>query len=164
MRSRFPIASVVFLAVAALGHFAYVYMTNRYSAEAASEDRHPFLGTWTDEAGEEGNSITFSFVRRPAPGPIPGLELWEGRVICQKFLDGNEGEGSWGYESWKPLRLNVTLGDRSRVAAVKLVDRDHLMIRFVEDLPPDRRHDVFRGPDTRRLTRVRPGADRKEAP
>jgi hypothetical protein len=169
VRSRFPIASVVFLAVATLGHFAYVYITNRQSAALASEDRHPFLGTWTDEAGEDGNFITFSFVRRPAPGPIPGLELWEGRVACEKFLDGMEGEGSWGYENWKPLRLNVTVANRSRVAAVKLVDQDHLMLRFVEDLPPDRRHDVFRSPDARLLTRVRPGAeppraDRKEAP
>jgi hypothetical protein len=135
----------------------YVYVTNRGIAKR--DELAGLLGTWTDEAGEEGNFITFSVVRRPAPGPIPGLELWEGKVACHNFLDGNDREGSWGYESWKPLRLNITLADGNRVAAIKHVDGDHLLVRFVEDLPPEKRRDVFRSPEVRRLRRVPTGAE-----
>jgi hypothetical protein len=145
----------------ALAPLAYVYVTNR--SIKARDDLAGFLGTWTDETGPEGNFITFGEVRRPAPGPIPGLELVEGTVVCHDFLDGNEGEASWGYEHWKPLRLNITFAGRNRIAAVKAVDRDHLMIRFVEDLPFDRRHDVFRSPEARLLTRVPAGAEPPQA-
>ena len=170
MKRAFQLVSAVAVfALFALGHVAYVHMANKHLADATSEDRMPFLGTWTDETGEEGNFITFGVVRRPAPGPIPGLELWEGRVTCHNFLDGNEGEGVWGYENLQPLRLNISVGDRGRVAAVKLVDRDHLRIRFIEDLPFEKWHDALRSPEARVLTRVQAGAeppqaDRKEAP
>ena len=167
MKLKLRLRSVVLFALATLTPFAYVYITNR--STAAREDLTPFLGTWTEETGAEGNFITFGVVRRPAPGPFPGIELVEGTVVCHNFLDGNDGEGSWGYEHWKPLRLNVTVAGRSRVAAVQVVDRDHLKIRFVEDLPFDKRHDVFGSPDARVLTRVQAGAegphaDRMEGP
>ena len=161
MKPRFPITSVLVFALFTLTPFVYVYVTNRGIAER--DELAGVLGTWTDEAGEEGNFITFSVVRRPAPGPIPGLELWEGRVACHNFPGGNDAEGSWGYESWKPLRLNIILPDGNRVAAIKRVDRDHLLLRFVEDLPPEKWRDAFRSPEVRRLRRVPAGAEPPQA-
>jgi hypothetical protein len=161
--------SLVFFALVALTPFAYVYITNRSRPPAAWDELTPFLGTWTDETGKEGNFITFRLVWRKAPGPFPGLQVGEGQVVCHRFLDGNEGEASWNYESCKAHRLNVTFPGRSRIAAYRMVDQDHMMIRFVEDLPFDKHHAAFPSPDARLLTRVRAGAEGpsaggKEAP
>jgi hypothetical protein len=113
-----------------------------------------FLGTWTDDRGEPGNSVRFSQVEVPLPNVPLGMSAYEGRATFRKLFGADEVRAKWNYENFDPLRLNVVFADRSRVAAIRLLDHDHLLMRFVEHLPYWTGIDVFEGPEVVRLTRT----------
>jgi len=116
--------------------------------------RDEFLGTWTDERGEPGNSIRFSLVEVPLPNAPLGMVACEGRVTVRKLFGVDELRETWGYENAKAPRLNVTFLGRGRVAAFRFLDHDHAQMRFVEHLPYWTGIDVFQDSETVLLTRT----------
>ena len=116
--------------------------------------RDEFLGSWTDERGEPGNSIQFSLVEVPLPSAPPFVVAYEGRVTVRKLFGVDELRTTWGYENAQAPRLNVTFLGRGRVAAFRFLDHDHVQMRFVEHLPYWTGIDVFQDPETVLLTRM----------
>jgi hypothetical protein len=82
------------------------------------------------------------------------MSAYEGRATFHKLFGADEVRATWGYENLDPPRLNVTFSGRGRVAALRLLDHDHLLMRFVEHLPYWTGIDVFEGPEVVRLTRT----------
>src|SRR5262245_20482437 len=92
-------------------------------------DRDAMIGTWTDEVGPPGNSIRFYFVPRDIPG-APYATAYEGHITLVNFLERANARGSWGYGSWDPLTLNLTVGRKAWFVAIRPIDGDHLLVRF----------------------------------
>src|SRR5436309_5911903 len=67
-----------------------------------------FLGSWTDDRGEPGNSVRFSLVEVPLPNAPLGMSAYEGRATFHKLFGADEVRATWGYENFDPPRLNVT--------------------------------------------------------
>jgi hypothetical protein len=109
-------------------------------------------GVWTDEQGPPGNRICFWNVVVSKTGMFSVIE---GRVRVNNILGKEEANGTWNFENWQPLRLNVTFQDGGYVAAVRQIDADHLLLRYSTDVQEVTSGDVFAHPDTIRLTRVR---------
>jgi hypothetical protein len=116
-----------------------------------------FLGTWTEEQGEPGNSIRFGLVRSPVSDRFPGIEVYGGVAVFRKHFGDGEVRAAWNYENHRRLRLNIVFPDRAIIAAVKVLDHDHLLVRFGADIEALSRDDVFESPDTKRLTRTAEG-------
>jgi hypothetical protein len=146
---------VFLLATPLLLGLAFSLLVNQGGSGAGEDRRTAVLGTWTEGTGQPGNRITFETVASPTPAPYPGLVLYEGRVTFTKHLGEDEVRATWNYESFHPLRLNITYTGKSRVAAVKFLDHDHLLLRFVERLPDWSAAEVFHGPEVIRLTRLK---------
>jgi hypothetical protein len=123
-----------------------------------------FLGSWTDERGEPGNSVDFSLVEVPLPNDPIWVTAYEGRATFRKLFGADEVRTTWGYESLDPPRLNVTFDGRNRVAAIRFLDHDHLVMRFVERLPYWTGIDVFEGPEVVLLTRTHERQPPAQAP
>jgi hypothetical protein len=144
---------LILLAAVLLGYAALGFDRGLTSKEQS--DRDAFLGTWTEEGGEPGNSIRFYLVPREIPG-VPAVVAYEGHVTFRKQLGADETKGTWGFESWSPLRLSVSAGDRYWFVAVRVLDPDHILIRLGGDIEEMSRPDVFANAETKALTRVRP--------
>jgi hypothetical protein len=146
----------VFCALVALWTAYYFYSgTDRPHPDAA--ERLAFLGTWTEEAGEPGNSIRFSFVRCRQVGTVMGLSAWEGRAEFRKHFGRDEVVTTWGYADYDPLLLNVHPTARIRFAAVRMLDPNRMQIRFGGDFNVMSSIDVFDSPETKVLTRTEDG-------
>lgn len=124
--------------------------------DGATSRLHLLDNTWTDECGTPGNSIHIYSVRAATPKNYVGLECYEGRIDFKRTFGEEEIRTSWNYGSFDPIVLNVLIPEKNiHMAAVKIIDDDHLLIRFLGKLPEMPGEDVFRHPDTRRLTRQR---------
>jgi hypothetical protein len=126
----------------------------RFGSDGFGGVTDEFLGSWTDDRGEPGNSVQFSLVEVQMPNAPLGMAAYEGRATFCKLFGADEVRAVWNYENFDPLRLNVVFADRGRVAAIRLLDHDHLLMRFVEHLSYWTGIDVFEGPDVVRLTRT----------
>jgi len=119
----------------------------------ASDDQFMMIGTWTDEAGEPGNSIRFYLVERDiGSGP---LRAYEGRATLVKFLGKETAEATWNGGSHDPRVLNFSIGRRAWYVQIRKVDDDHILIRFGTDAEEMYKHEALEHPDMKRLTRVR---------
>jgi hypothetical protein len=116
-------------------------------------DRVAMIGTWTDEAGPPGNSVRFYFVRRDIPG-VAYVEAWDGHLAVANVTGQTDAAGTWGYGSWEPLVLNLTINGRPWYAAIRKLDDDHLLVRFGTNAEEMYRADAIDHPDARVLTRI----------
>ena len=144
---RNPFLSVI-VAVGLLG-----LLWARMTAVDLDADRDAMIGTWTDEAGAPGNSIRFYFVPVELPA-TPYATAYEGHVTLVNFLGHEKMRGSWGYGSWDPLTLNVTVGRQPVFMAIRKLDDDHLLVRTGTDGEEMYRPGVLDHPDARILTRI----------
>lgn len=119
-----------------------------------SRDLDRFQGTWTLPTGPAGNSLEFYMVQTAIPGSV--LDALEGHIRIQGFNGWADGRCDWGYESFEPLRLNLSGGAPHRFAAIMMIDDDHLQIRFGDDITVLSSSTVFNSPDTLVLHRVPP--------
>jgi hypothetical protein len=116
-----------------------------------------FLGKWTEPAGEPGNSIEFGLTRVELPGSP--LDAYEGWVEFRKQLGQEKTRVSWNYGYWDVLQLNVTVPGKSRVAYVRTLNNDHMLIHFLNTIPNKHPPNVFESPEVKAMVRVR-DADR----
>jgi hypothetical protein len=131
------------------------FLVSRLSSdEPGREELTAFLGTWTNEKGEPGNSIRFWEEVHNLPGMPSFIQVGEGRVTWTRHFGPGETVETWNYESWRPLRLNVTVAGTARVVPIRMLDRNHLLIRFAEDGDDVARPDVFDSPEMLLLTRT----------
>jgi hypothetical protein len=135
----------------AIGIAAYLYMAR--SGTPSSTDSEAMIGTWTDEAGEPGNSIRFYFVPVEIPG-APYATGNEGHVTLAGWLGENQAQASWNYGGLDPLVLNLVVGTKTCYAAVRKLDEDHLLIRIGADPEEMMRLEAIEHPETKRLTRI----------
>jgi len=117
------------------------------------KDRDIMLGTWTDDAGLPGNSVRFYLIAHDLPG-APLATAFEGRATLIRHLGEEKAEAGWNYGSWDPLVLNLLVGEKSRYAAIRKLDDDHILIRFGTDAEEMYRFEALDHRDTRRLTRI----------
>jgi hypothetical protein len=120
---------------------------------ASPDDRNAMIGTWTDEQGPPGNSVRFYYVARNIPG-APYATAYDGHVTLAHFLGHVNARGTWGYGTWDPLVLNLTVGRRSWYVAIRKLDDDRLLVRFGTDAEEIYRPGAVDHPDARVLTRV----------
>jgi hypothetical protein len=84
----------------------------------------------------------------------------EGHGRINGLLGENDAPIIWNYESHAPLRLNVIIGKRTLVVPVRLVDQQHLLLRFVPTAAVGVwTNQVWDGPDVVRLTRTKDAAE-----
>jgi hypothetical protein len=135
---------------------AFFYLFYDRSSSSSQQERTAFFGTWTEEGGEPGNYIRFGLVWRTLPNnPIPGVQAGDGVAEFHKQLGVEKTQVQWNYESWMPLRLNVTIPGKCNFASIRMLDSDHLLIRFTTTIQAASATDVLEGPEVKRLTRVR---------
>ena len=130
-----------------------------WNATRTTDDRFIMIGTWTDEAGPPGNSVRFYFVEREIPG-IDSATALDGHLTLVNFLGQSDNAGTWGYGSFEPMALNLTVNGRPMYAAVRMVDDEHLLFRLGTVPEEMYRPDALDHPDARVLTRI----GREEAP
>jgi hypothetical protein len=120
-----------------------------------------FLGTWTDEKGPPDNYARFNLVTRPLPNALPGVQVSEGQGRLHGLFGENNQPITWNYESHQPLRLNVSIGKRTFVAPVRLLDADHMLLRVVPTTDVDvwSADEVLDGPGVIHLTRRKDEAE-----
>src|SRR5262249_15607416 len=70
--------------------------------EHGDEVSTEFLGTWTEETGQPGNSIKFFLVRASMPANYVGLVPYEGRVTFIKHFGQGEIQATCNYSSFDP--------------------------------------------------------------
>jgi hypothetical protein len=118
----------------------------------APNDDMAMLGTWTDEAGEPGNSIRFYLVERDlGTGP---LKAYEGHATLVKFLDRDTAQATWNNGSSNPRVLNFLIGRRAWYIQLRKLDDDHILVRFGTDAEEMYRPGALDHPDAKVLTRV----------
>jgi|SRR5262245_46798252 len=122
-------------------------------SSTAPNDDSVMLGTWTDEAGAPGNSIRFYLVERDLPGSGP-MKAYEGRAALVKFLNRDAAEGTWNSGSSNPRVLNFLIGKRAWFIQVRMLDDDHILVRFGTDAEEMYRPGALDHPDAKVLTRV----------
>jgi hypothetical protein len=139
------------------GVFVLTYLVFAGSERSRADRDTPVIdGTWTEEAGTPGNSIHIYSVRAPMPENYWGLECYEGRMDFKRHFGEEKLRTSWNFGSFEPLILNVILpGKKVRFARVRVVDSDHLLVRFGDDLEALEREGAFRHGDVKPLTRTR---------
>jgi len=120
----------------------------------AHDDLQMIDGTWTEEGGPPGNSVRLYSVPARMPKDYVGLAAYEGRATLLKHFGQERIDTIWNYENFDPLRLNIDIPGHARFAAIKVLDPDHLLLRFGSDIGALSREDVLRHPDTKRLTRT----------
>jgi len=113
-----------------------------------------FLGTWTEEGGEPGNSIRFGFVRSPGSDKVPLIEVYDGIVEFRKHFGEEKIEAAWNYGNYRPLQLNVIVSGKCKFAWIQPLDKDHLLIRFTLNIDDASSAAVFDSPDVKRLKRI----------
>lgn len=112
-------------------------------------------GTWTDPNGPEGNNLRLYLLERKLPNnPVPVMKVYEGKLALHKLLGHEDIETGCNFESIEPLRLSVFQLPEADFAAVKLVDANHMLIRFGKDLDALSRPDALAHPETLRLVRT----------
>jgi hypothetical protein len=149
-RGRHPLLFIPVTLV--VGYAIYCH----FDDHLAKSDTHLIDGTWTEQRGVPGNSIHIYSVRAPTPPNYWGLECYEGRIDLKHHFGEKEIRTSWNYGSLDPLILNVLIPIKGiRFAAIKILDPDHLLIRFGNDIDPRDGDRIFRHPDVKRLTRRR---------
>lgn len=137
-------------ALAAVGLVALLWLPG---PAAGPDDRDAMIGTWTDEHGPPGNSVRFYYVARDIPG-APYATAYDGHVTLANFLGHANARGTWGYGSWDPLVLNLTVGRRAWFLAIRKLDDDHLRVRFGTDAEEIYRPGAVDHPDAFVLTRI----------
>jgi hypothetical protein len=125
----------------------------RLSSSPTPDDQFMMIGTWTDEAGEPGNSIRFYLVERDlGTGPI---KAYDGHATLVKFLGIEAAQATWNNGSSDPRVLNFSIGRQAWYIQIRKLDDDHLLVRFGKDADEMYRHGALDHPDTKLLTRVR---------
>lgn len=125
-----------------------------------SSDVLAYLGTWTDETGEPGNYIRFYQVPANMP-PVVGLVAYEGRVIFHTHKGADDVLGSYNHgRSHEPLCLNIIVGGKNSFAAIRMLDSNHMLIRFTDDPNIAMADDAIDSPETKQMTRVKEREDR----
>lgn len=120
----------------------------------SDDDRDIMLGTWTDEAGEPGNSIHFYLEEEKLGEEVPLVKAYMGRIELVHFLGEEKRDAIWNYGGWDPLILNVTIGKRMLFAVIRKIDNDHILIRFSKDAEEMYRPDAIDHSTTMRLKRI----------
>lgn len=132
-----------------------LYRATNRPDPAENVDLRDLNGTWTDDKGPANNSVHIYAVKTGTPR-VMGVEAWEGHMDFKQFFGEKEIRATWNVEDWDPLLLNVIVpGDKYPFAVVKVVDDDHLLVRFGGDLDALSRPDALKHADTKRLTRVK---------
>jgi hypothetical protein len=144
---RHPFASGLALILLAAVVFFLFHRNPRHG------DWDAFLGTWTEEQGEPGNYISFGLVDVTPPNSIVSLQ--EGRAIFHRQLGEEHTEVLWNYGNLEPLELNVLVTGKCQFAGVRMLDADHMLIRFTNDFNAPLRSDFFDGPEVKRMSRER---------
>jgi len=144
------------LALLALVAVCYFFHGTDGSSTRAA-DPYPFLGTWTEEAGEPGNSIRFSLVRAREVGTVMGVSAWNGRAEYRKHFGREQIVSVWNFADFEPIRLNVQPTPKVRLAAIRMLGPDRMLIRFGWDLETMFARDVFESPQTKVLVRTEAG-------
>ena len=147
MYFRHPFASGLALILLAAVVFFLFHRNPRHG------DWDAFLGTWTEEQGEPGNYISFGLVNVSSPNSL--ISLYEGRVVFHKQLDLDHTMVTWNFGDHKTLELNVIVPGKCTFASVRMLDADHMLIRFTDDLNALRRSDFFDSPEVKRMSRER---------
>jgi len=119
----------------------------------ALDDPFLMIGTWTDEAGEPGNSIRFYLVERDLEiGPI---KAYEGHATLVKFLGKEAAQATWNNGSSDPRVLNFSIGKQAWYIQLRKLDDDHIVVRFGKDAEEMYRSGALDHADAKVLTRVR---------
>jgi hypothetical protein len=139
------------LPIIAVGIIAYWLATGKVAPSPI--DREAMIGTWTDETGEPGNSISFYLVPVDMP-TSPVITGSEGRATICNLLGEKLGQAIWNYGSWDPLVLNINVGTQSWYAVIRKLDDEHILVRFGRDPSEIMRPGAIDHPDTKRLTRI----------
>jgi hypothetical protein len=149
MNFRHPIFSgLVFVLLVVLFFYAF-----HEPAKSGPDMR--FMGKWTDPKGEAGNYVQFG--QTWSKSSVPGVQLGEGWVVFHKLLGEEETRVPWGFGNYHPLELNVTVTGKCSFAYVRMLDDDHMLVRFTPTLVVPRTDDLFDHAETRLMTRVREG-------
>src|SRR5262245_45007250 len=115
-----------------LGILLLLFVAFRPGSPAAADDEFAMIGTWTDEAGDPGNSIRFYLVELDlrGAGPIKG---YEGHATLVNFLGRDTAQATWNNGSRDPRVLNFLIGKRSWYIQLRKLDDDHILVRFGKD-------------------------------
>jgi hypothetical protein len=132
----------------------YFLVSRTSTEEPGREELTAFFGTWTDEQGEPGNSIRFWEDFHDLPGMPSFIQVGEGHVTFIKQFGADRAQATWNYENWRPLRLNIIVADKARIVPVRMLDQDHMLLRFLDPKDLSSRDD-FDSPETLRLMRIR---------
>jgi hypothetical protein len=146
MYFRHPLASGITFVLLTVAFFFLFYRSPKETDSTA------FLGTWTEETGEPGNYISFGLVNVSSPNSL--ISLYEGRVVFHKQLDLDHTMVTWNFGDHKTLELNVIVPGKCTFASVRMLDADHMLIRFTDDLNALRRSDFFDSPEVKRMMRA----------
>jgi hypothetical protein len=138
--------------VVVVGIMAWM-MFDSFSSTSPPTDRDAMLGTWTDEAGEPGNSIRFYYIAKDIPG-APYATALEGHLTLNGFLGEKQTQAIWNYSGWDPLVLNIIVGKQAWYAAILKQDDDHILIRFGKDPSEMMQPGSIDHAETRLLTRI----------
>lgn len=114
------------------------------------------LGVWTCDSAQPGNRIRFWNVETESC--TPWVRAFDGRVTIDGILGMEAAAGEWNFGYWRPLIVNLKLGDTFGYAAIRKIDDDHLLLRYTTDCnvlldAP------FKHPDVLHLRRVRGEAE-----
>jgi hypothetical protein len=138
---------LIFVALTAV-FFLFFYERPKPSADMR------FMGKWTEATGEPGNYVQIGQTWKPSH--LPGVQLGEGWVIFHKQLGEEDRKVSWGFGHYDPLELNVIVPGKCNFAYIRLLDDDHMLVRFTSSLAtPAADDDWFNHAETKLMTRVR---------
>jgi len=137
-----------------LGVLLLIFVAFRPGWPSTADDDLMMIGTWTDEAGEPGNSIRFYLVERDLPGTGP-IKAYEGHATLVKFLGKETAKATWNSGSSDPRVLNFSIGRQAWYIQLRKLDDDHILVRFGRDAKEMYRTGALDHPEARVLTRVR---------
>jgi hypothetical protein len=129
-----------------------------FTSPDSTVDKDAMIGIWTDPAGPPGNLLRFYFVQRDIPG-ASYVVAFEGRLEMVDVQGRTDRAGTWGYGSFDPLVLNLTVNGRPWYVAIRSLDHDHLLMRCGTDAETIYAPGAVDHPEARVLTRV--GAEPK---
>jgi len=135
-----------------LGVLLLIFVAFRPGSPAAADDQFAMIGTWTDEAGEPGNSIRFYLVERDlGTGPI---KAFEGHATLVKFLGKETAKANWNSGSRDPSVVNFSIGKQNWYIQLRELDEDHILVRFGRNAEEIYRNGALEHPDAKVLTRI----------
>lgn len=99
------------------------------------------FGTWALDESKDDSFIRFYTEKTDQ---TMGVEIINGKGEVNNCLGFKHKEFEWGYENYKPLRLNITMDDKQpRIFALKLNGKNELLLKMGTDINEMLEPDLF---------------------